>query len=135
MLMVLLNTIGRHKTPPDPSDLWTWALAWVAPPLTAIFGCFAFTAIHPPSRRLAVDLFFYRSVLAISAFEVLILLALLSLEPFDGAFDVATFARATKGWAAGGQGLFAIAVGGIFFKGRPTRKTGGHSPLKRQWPP
>jgi hypothetical protein len=124
MTLVLLNTIQRHNTAPDPEDLWAWAFAWVGPPLTTILGCFAATALGKTGRDLSVDPFFYRMVLAISLFELLILLFLLSLEPFDRVFNVADFARATKGWATGGQGLFAIAMSGIFFRAKKTSGPG-----------
>lgn len=124
MVMVLLNTIQRHNTAPDSEDLWAWAFAWVGPPLTAILGCFAATTLRKTGGNLSVDIFFYRMVLAISLLEVLVLLSILCLEPFDQAFNVADFARATKGWASGGQGLFAIAMSGIFFKAKAASGSG-----------
>jgi hypothetical protein len=82
VIMFLQTFSGKYET--KISEAWGWLFPTVFPTLSLIITVFVFEIRNPQKQALRVDRFYFRFVFYLSLFYLVLIMAILLLQPIYG---------------------------------------------------
>ncbi|SRR5216683_3013231 len=117
LLLMIAQSIG-NKYGDATDQAWGWLLPTMIPTLSLIVGAFA-AAARRPIDQATVDGFSYRLTFWLSAFYLLLVLAVPLAQPLTGRPPLELM-RLSKLWLEAVQGIVGISLGVYFVSGGRT---------------
>jgi hypothetical protein len=115
-LLVFLSTIpGRGSYGDDAGTVWQWFGTNLGTTLATMLGTVAADSIGTPGPAKTVTRFFYRVMVALSIFFLLVMMSPFFLRPVLQ-FDFVAFLKNSKWWLGAVQSLTMVGLNVIFPK-------------------
>jgi len=111
VLLMIAQSMG-NKYGAATDQAWGWLLPTIVPTLSLIVGAFA-AAARGPLAQATVDAFSYRLTFWLSAFYLLLVIAVPLAQPVTGRSPIELM-QLSKLWLGAVQGIVGIALGVYF---------------------
>jgi hypothetical protein len=119
LLVVIQTALGKY--PDHNADAWGWLLPQLLPSLSTIFGAVTYNANQPPSSD-TVDRLAFRLCIGLSVFFLLLVVAVLVLQPFADQSPIELM-RVSRFWLAPVQGFVGLSLGVFFVSRKPAHSS------------
>ena len=120
VLMFLQTEFGHYQ---DPGAAWSWLLPNLLPTLSLMIGVFVAEVVeHDRKADRKVARFVFLLAFGVSALYLVMILAILALQPWGPTDQLAAMKQDQSSWLTPLQGLATATLGAFFVKAKHAKR-------------